>query len=328
MPGKSVKVNRKECIVMSKNDTFRSFRDLDASRFRKEGDAQPRKKPAPPKKDTAVPDIGDESAMFLAAVAGNVDVSRKHTPDDADAPAPRPGKNTVAKHSAAKNSVGRAALPPFPLPEKPLPVPQAETSPPPVIKKPQDADIFSRAMDGVRPIRARGRDMAPPSKSLPPPNNGALADMDELLSGKLEFSLEYTDEFVQGHVLGLDPVVLEKLKAGAYSPEGHVDLHGQNMEQAYATLVAFIRHGYQAGKRHLVVITGRGKNSPGGTPVLRERVQSWFTRDPFKRVVLGFCSAKPGDGGAGALYLLLRKRKKSQGKIVWDNKPSEEELLL
>ena len=152
--------------------------------------------------------------------------------------------------------------------------------------------------------------------------------MDDIFSGKLEFSLEYTDEFIQGHVMGVDPVVLGKLRAGTYSPEGHVDLHGQNMEQAYATLAAFVKHAYQSGKRHLLIITGRGKNSPGGTPVLRERVQAWFTRDPFKRVVLAFCTAKPGDGGTGAVYILLRKRKKNQGKIVWDRQPGEEELLL
>jgi len=129
-------------------------------------------------------------------------------------------------------------------------------------------------------------------------------------------------------VLGLDPVVLGKLRAGAYSPEGHIDLHGQNLEQAYAALSVFLKEAYHGGKRHLLVITGRGKNSPGGTPVLRERVQAWFTRDPFKRVMLAFCTAKNGDGGPGALYVLLRKRKKNQGKIVWDRNPSEEELLL
>ncbi len=182
-------------------------------------------------------------------------------------------------------------------------------------------------MDGVRPIHARGRDLVPPSRPRPL-RETASADMDAYLNGKLVFSLEHTDEFVQGYVQGFNPVVLGKLKAGTYSPEAHVDLHGKNIEQAYATLVSFVKHAYQDGKRHLIVVTGRGKNSPGGTPVLRERVQAWFTRDPFKRVVLGFCSAKPSDGGAGALYLLLRKRKKSQGKIVWDSKPSEEDLLL
>ncbi len=200
------------------------------------------------------------------------------------------------------------------------------------IQAPEEEELFAQAMGGVEPIRARGRDLPPSPRRAekrkiriaPAPD----AVMDDVLTGKLDFSLEYTDEFIQGHVLDLDPAVLGKLRAGSYSPEGHIDLHGRNMEQAYTALVAFVRAAYQEGKRHLLIITGRGRNSPGGTPVLRERVQAWLTRDPFKRVVLGFCTARPNDGGAGALYLLLRGRKKNRGKILWDRKPTEEELLL
>ncbi len=197
---------------------------------------------------------------------------------------------------------------------------------------PAEEDLFVQAVGDVLPIRARGRDLPPPPK----PAGGARFHtapapelvMDDVLTGRLDFALEYTDEFIQGHVRDLDPAVLSKLRAGAYSAEGHIDLHGRNMEQAYAALASFIRNAYRDGKRHLLVVTGRGRNSPGGLPVLRERVQAWLTRDPFKRVVLGFCTAKPGDGGAGALYLLLRKRKKRQGRILWERTPSEEELLL
>ena len=306
---------------MRKNDTFRSFHDLDASRFRKADLPSRGRRPAA-KEPTVSPDsvepagIEDESAIFLTAVMDSMDVSLKYTPTESDKPVSRAMKKTANRATPHET----ATIIPEEQKEQPL-VP----APP---RKPDDATLFVQAMNNVRPINARGRDLAPAIQSMQPMYTKALADMDDIFSGKLEFSLEYTDEFVQGHVLGLDPLVLEKLKAGAYSPEAHVDLHGQNMEQAYATLAQFVRHAYQNGKRHLIVVTGRGKNSPGGVSVLRERVQAWFTRDPFKRVVLGFCSARPEDGGAGAVYLLLRKRKKSHGKIVWNNTPSEEELLL
>ena len=305
---------------MSKQ-SFRSFQDLDPSHFASPKDERSGPKDerfgrtagvSPKNRAKDAPGLEDESALFLAAVAGNVDVSQKHT--------------TVPRETPPSRGERKAAA--SPERELPQPAPRQDTPVKAVRITPEETNLFAEAMSGVNPIRARGRDLAPPAKPAPPAHGAAMADLEELILGKLEFSLEYTEEFVQGHVLGLDPLVLEKLKAGSYSPEAHVDLHGQNMEQAYATLAAFIRHAYQDGKRHLIVVTGRGKNSPGGQPVLRERVQSWFTRDPFKRVVLGFCTAKPGDGGAGALYLLLRKRRKNQGKIVWDNRPSEEELLL
>lgn len=304
---------------MSKQ-TFRSFLDLDASPFSKGGkEERPVKRPASGKRPAPVPCPDDEAALFLAAVSGTVDVSQKHTPVTEELPPSR--RERKMKHRAAEPAPATGAAP------EPTLKPSSETPVRPASATPVEARLFADAMSGVAPISARGRDLAP-AKQLPPVRSTVSDTTDEILFGTLEFSLEYTEEFVQGHVLGLDPVVVEKLKAGSYSHEAHVDLHGQNMEQAYATLVRFIRHAYQSDKRHLIVVTGRGKNSPGGLPVLRERVQSWFTRDPFKRVILGFCTAKPGDGGAGALYILLRRRRKLQGKIIWDKTPSEEELLF
>jgi len=304
---------------MTKQEIYRSFQNLNSGRFRRDNGnnalVKKQKNIIQPtsvaKNNMADSESEDESSLFLEAVTGNMDVSMKHSDD---VPAPRPPRFARVKSEATipvKAGIPEPAEPPM---FNPTP--------------PEETLLFADAMDGVSPIRSRGRDLAPPSK-LPLPIRGTgMADINAMLGKNLTFSLEYTDEFVQGYVQGLNPVVFSKLKAGAYSPEAHVDLHGLNMEQAYVALASFVKHAYQSGKRHLIVVTGRGKNSPGGTPVLRERVQSWFTRDPFKRVVLGFCSAKPGDGGVGALYLLLRKQKKSQGKIVWNSVPSEEELLL
>lgn len=186
---------------------------------------------------------------------------------------------------------------------------------------------FKKAMDGVAPLSKKGREL-----QLKPEKNDSKVQVDanlalqELIDGKLEFSLEFSGEFVECRVVGLDSLVLDKLRAGQYSPEAHVDLHGQNAEQAHASLLRFIRHSYQRNLRNVIVVTGRGLNSPNGISVLRDRIQSWLTRDPFKRVVLAFCTARPHDGGPGALYVLLRKYKKSRGKIFWDRVPGPEEL--
>ena len=80
---------------------------------------------------------------------------------------------------------------------------------------------------------------------------------------------------------------------------------------------------YTMGKRHLLLVTGRGKNSPDGRGILRDEVQTWLTREPLRRVVLAFVTAQPRDGGAGALYVLLRKFKKSLGKVQWDRLPKD-----
>ena len=128
--------------------------------------------------------------------------------------------------------------------------------------------------------------------------------------------------------MGVDPAVLGRLRAGQLSPEAHLDLHGQNARQSPDPLTGFIKNAYQRNLRTVIVVTGRGKNSPGGIGVLRPMLQEWLTRDPFKRVVLAFCTAQPSDGGPGAVYVLLRKYKKNRGKVIWESAPPDADTAL
>ncbi len=199
----------------------------------------------------------------------------------------------------------------------------------PVVENNSEEALFYSAMGGVKPLNASGRDVPPvqsgsfEQKSSPVikpqgEEEEVRSKLQDLVSGKVEFTFEHTDEFILGRVKGLDQKILIQLKNGQFSPEGHLDLHGFNALQAYTSLLSFIRENYLHGKRCLLLIPGRGKNSPEGYAVLREKVQNWLTRDPLKRVVLAFCTALPKHGGAGALYVLLRRQKKNMGKIQWD----------
>jgi DNA-nicking Smr family endonuclease len=176
---------------------------------------------------------------------------------------------------------------------------------------------FIKAMCDVQPLQSgKGRDL--PREIEPPavlePHRQSFR---ELLENTPEFSLNFSEEYLEGHVVGLDSLILQKLRAGQYSPEAHLDLHGFNARQAFDALVGFVRRSWHRGMRTLLLIPGRGKNSPDGVAVLRERVQAWLTQDPLKRVVLAFCTARPVDGGAGSLYVLLRKYKQ-KGKVLWE----------
>ncbi len=191
-------------------------------------------------------------------------------------------------------------------------------------------EAFLRAMQGVEGITARGRDVhqAPELAKQTPGAGGGGSSLQDLLDGAIEFQLEYSEEFIQGHVSGFDPVVLGRLRSGQYSPEGHLDLHGMVAQEAYDALVSFMRGAYAKGLRTVLLIPGRGRNSPEGFGVLREKLQNWLTHDPFKRVVLAFCTAQARDGGAGAVYVMLRKFKKSRGKIHWERTPSDPDLFI
>ncbi|BFR49003.1 Smr/MutS family protein [Nitratidesulfovibrio sp. HK-II] len=193
---------------------------------------------------------------------------------------------------------------------------------------PDEDNLFSKAMSGVRTLAGKGREVPPetaPREAAAPAVGHPLQDF---MDGAVEFALEFTDEYLEGHVVGLDALTVGKLRAGQYSPEGHLDLHGMNALQAYEAMIGFMRAAYHKGMRTVLVIPGRGRNSPDGMGVLREKVQAWLTHDPFKRVVLAFCTAQPAHGGAGALYVLLRKYKKSRGKVQWDRTPTDADLFL
>lgn len=189
-----------------------------------------------------------------------------------------------------------------------------------------DESHFFRAMNGVTRFdkeKTKGREVQPVSRPPAPPSpvdeeENALNALRDLVDGKVEFTLEYSDEYVQGFVSDLDPKVYRQLRAGQFSPEAHLDLHGLNTDQAQLTLLHFVREHYLGGKRCLLLIPGRGANSPGGLPVLKEELKSWLTREPLKRVVLAFTTALPRHGGTGALYVLLRKFKKSKGKVRFE----------
>ncbi|MDQ7835603.1 MAG: Smr/MutS family protein [Humidesulfovibrio sp.] len=194
-----------------------------------------------------------------------------------------------------------------------------------------DDAMFFRAMQGIAPLAGSGRQIQPPP---PPPAAVEPEDGDDsdaklmrlAAQGAIEFDLELSDEYMRGFVRGLDSKIFQQLKAGSLSVEGHLDLHGQNADQAHDALLFFMRESYLAGKRVVLVIPGRGKNSPGGLSILRAEIQSWLTREPLRRIVLAFCTAQPRDGGTGALYVLLRKIRKSVGKVAWDKQMNWEDL--
>ena len=179
-----------------------------------------------------------------------------------------------------------------------------------------DANLFFDAMRQVAPLSGRGRDISP----APLPRSMQLGETAEekFLQGEYEFSLYMAKDFFEGHVLGIDSRTLDKLRSGVFSPEAHLDMHGLNAEQAYDALRVFLRSCWYKGLRTVLVIPGKGNNSVNGVGVLRGKLPSWLMQEPFKRVVLAFCTAQPFDGGTGGVYVLLRKDRSKQGKIYWE----------
>jgi len=151
----------------------------------------------------------------------------------------------------------------------------------------------------------------PAKRSALPPRTDedaeVLAQLSELVTGAAPFDLSDSDEFIEGHLPSLDPRLLRKLRAGEMALQGHVDLHGLTREEARSALERFLFASRQAGKRCLLVVHGRGRHSKDQIPVLKTSVQLWLTRGRIARWVMAFSTARPHDGGAGAVYVLLRR---------------------
>ena len=200
---------------------------------------------------------------------------------------------------------------------------RARPAPPPVRRSsapsrpeppPEDpADVFASAMAGVTPIRRtadrRIERPAPAGSGRSPISEEAetLAALSDLVHGTTRFDVTDTREYVEGAIVGLDPRVLRRLRRGDYAWQAYLDLHGMTAEPARVAVDRFLVESVAAGHRCVLIVHGRGRNSKDQTPVLKERLKTWLARGRAARIVLGFTTARPCDGGAGALYVLLRR---------------------
>jgi DNA-nicking Smr family endonuclease len=99
---------------------------------------------------------------------------------------------------------------------------------------------------------------------------------------------------------------MRQLKRGTIRVGQELDLHGFLRDEALKRLEQFITGAFDRGQQAVLVISGKGINSPDG-PVLQGAVSSWL-REKGKRMVAEFAPAPRDMGGSGAFVVFLRKR--------------------
>lgn len=160
--------------------------------------------------------------------------------------------------------------------------PLIRRKPAPVFPPPEPA---GRDAPAARASRATPRPVGPPlSGTAPPPLSPGAAP-------------------------GLDRSTHDKLRRGQLPIEGKLDLHGMDRERAHRALDQFLERAAAQGRRCMLVVTGKGGKKPGEPGVLRSEVPRWLNEPPHRARLLAFCPAQPRHGGAGALYLLLKRRR-------------------
>ena len=173
----------------------------------------------------------------------------------------------------------------------------------------EDSNLFRNATRDVTPLvksHARPARPKPPAaarftradrhavlrESLAPELNPALTDPAFLDTG---------DEIAFRRP-GIPESVLKKLRRGQFAVAAELDLHGMTSPQARHALREFIAQQVHMGARCVRIIHGKGLGSGPRGPVLKNVVNLWLRR---AAVVVAFGSARPLDGGSGAVYVLL-----------------------
>ncbi len=123
-------------------------------------------------------------------------------------------------------------------------------------------------------------------------------------------------KFKTNHDPQLDRRTAEKLRKGKMPIEARLDLHGMSREVAHEAVENFIISSAARGLRHVIIITGKGKSKSSaadwlvhGKGVLKENTPYWLSSPKLKPLILKFMQAQPKDGGAGALYIYLKRKK-------------------
>jgi DNA-nicking Smr family endonuclease len=134
-----------------------------------------------------------------------------------------------------------------------------------------------------------------------------LLRLEKLVKTGKGFVVADTAEYIEGTGYKVNREVAKKLHRGDFSIQGHIDLHGLSVENAREAFEDFFKKSIADGKRMVLVIHGRGLSSPA-EPILKTNVFKWLTTGPWRKWVMAYASARLCDGGAGATYVLLRRR--------------------
>jgi DNA-nicking Smr family endonuclease len=167
----------------------------------------------------------------------------------------------------------------------------------------EDAGLWRRAMRDVAPLPARPphpdrRHLADPSD---PSGNAGETPAVRTKPAQVPPPTELPP---LDRLAGIDRATAERLRRGRRPVEASLDLHGMTQAEAHRAVAAFIAGSRTAGRRCVLVITGHGRLGGG---VLKAAVPRWLDEPDLRRAVLAIAPARPQHGGAGALYVLLRR---------------------
>jgi DNA-nicking Smr family endonuclease len=228
----------------------------------------------------------------------------------ADSPFFRPFAKLAAKKP--KKPV-TAAKPDKKVQDKPPVRPPPEVA---TVVPTSEAETFAMFMAGVRSLDEPRAGRVPLSGEkvetrAPVPSQDLDADaraaLQMLVADGARFEVVDDGERIEGRRLDVDPRELRRLRRGAYTIDGRLDLHGLTAGEARRQVESFVRKRRGDGDRVVALIVGRGNHSPRGIGVLRGEIAAWLSQGPVAHHVAAFASAPEDEGGPGVVLALLAR---------------------
>lgn len=179
-----------------------------------------------------------------------------------------------------------------------------------------DHKAFREAMRGVRRLRLATHEQAQSRPRARPRARFAQADRLAVLADSLADLRQPLAPVIENgeEILyrgpGISEQVFRRLRRADFRVEAELDLHGLNLNEARATLPAFVAAALYQRMRIVRIIHGKGLRSGNRGPVLRTLVNDMLRR---MSAVLAFASAREVDGGSGACLVLLRGPRRAAG---------------
>lgn len=177
----------------------------------------------------------------------------------------------------------------------------------------RNARVFQDAVKDAVPLRVATK--AETGRSKPEPRavqfeRDEQAALWQTLSDDMDIErLLDTDATLSYRRPGIGEDVTRKLRKGFWAIQEQIDLHGLRVEEAREALGEFFSQAVKKEFRCLRIIHGKGLGSVAKVPVLKVKVLRWLVQ---REEVLAFCQARPNDGGAGALIVLLNAKNRLQ----------------
>ena len=169
-----------------------------------------------------------------------------------------------------------------------------------------DSGLFTQAMKDVSPLKS---DRAETGKLRPQPSiqareaNRMHNIPDGMADPRFPEDLDSSENLVYRGA-GVQHRTMRKLQRGQIDIEAELDLHGLRLTEAKTVLIDFIAHCQQLNVKCARIIHGKGNRSPENTPVIKTHLAFWLKQ---RSDILAYCSARPADGGTGALYVLFKR---------------------